>query len=79
MAETSPAEKQTFVYSYRAERKDAFAWQAFRTTEFSDGTFTTEAFYKPDLIEIVMKKITEALKDEGQAGFLAAKKLQMVK
>lgn len=62
------------AYSYRAERKDSFAWQGYKTTTFSDDSFKVEAFYKPDLLEIVMRKIQEAIKQEGQTEFLASKK-----
>lgn len=64
----APDIKATSKTFYRIHRIDAFSWQAYKLTG------STEApVFKPDLLEIVMRKIGTEMKQEGSAEFLAAK------
>jgi len=74
MATTPTPAPTTPTISYRAERIDTYAWQAYKTTTAADGTSTEVAIFKPDLIDIIMRKIGNAIKTEGQVGFHASKK-----
>lgn len=60
--------------SYRAHRESTFAWQAYRLTLFSDSSHSEEKVGKADLIDIVMRRLGDLIRIEGQGQFLADKK-----
>lgn len=73
-AQPSSSPKQTTIHSYRVEKLGQFEYQGFKLTRSPDGTYQEERFGKADLLELVARKIFEALKREAAEVFQANKK-----
>ena len=61
--------------SYRAERTSTYGWQAYKITVYSDNTIQVEPCFKEDVLDIVLRRIGAAVKQEGQTEFLQRKAL----
>lgn len=67
-------DKATTIYSYRVERLSTFEFQSYRITRKPDGSYFEEIWNKPSLLDLVARRIFEAMRIEANAVYETNKK-----
>lgn len=64
-AEPPEPQKSTTIYGYRIERLSQYEYQAHQIQKQPDGTYHEKTWGKPDLLELVSRRLIEAARQEA--------------